>query len=178
MVVHFSKLDDDLVARQNSLTLQSRHGDGRRQALHRHRRRPLFALDIKTGKPVWETKLINSQKLTVGFTGAPLVVKDKVIIGAQGGEWPGRGPIFGVNAKTGEKAWEFLTVAGTPEAEKTWGNESWRVGGGGGWMPGTPSAETNSVWWGTANPAPLYDCSGADCKTDGARPATIFIRRR
>ena len=83
----------------------------------------LIALDIKTGKPVRDTKLINSQKLTVGFTGAPLVVKDKVIIGAQGGEWPGRGPIFGVDAKTGQKAWEFLTVAGTPEAEKTWGND-------------------------------------------------------
>src|ERR1035437_8839895 len=89
--------------------------------------------------------------------GAPLVVKDKVIIGAQGGEWPGRGPIFAVDAKTGQKVWEFLTVAGTPDAEKTWGNESWRTGGGGGWMPGTYDAETNSVWWGTANPAPLYD---------------------
>ena len=51
----------------------------------------LIALDIKTGKPVWDTKLVNSQKLTVGFTGAPLVVKDMVIIGSQGGEWPGRG---------------------------------------------------------------------------------------
>ncbi len=120
----------------------------------------LFALDMKTGKPVWETKLINSEKLTVGFTGAPLVVKDKVIIGAQGGEWPGRGPIFGVNSKTGKKVWEFLTAGGTPEAEKTWGDESYRTGGGGGWMPGTYDAETNSVWWGTANPAPLYDWSG------------------
>jgi PQQ enzyme repeat len=51
----------------------------------------LFAVDMKTSRPVWETKLINSEKLTVGFTGAPLDVKDKVIIGAQGGEWPGRG---------------------------------------------------------------------------------------
>ena len=125
---------------------------------------------MKTGKPVWDTKLVNSQKLTVGFTGAPLLVKDKVIIGSQGGEWPYRGPIFGVDAKTGQKAWEFYTVAGTPEAEKTWGNESWRTGGGGGWMPGTYDAETNSVWWGTANPAPLYDWSGTDWKTSGARP--------
>ena len=68
---------------------------------------------MKTGKPVWDTKLIDSEKLTVGFTGAPLVVKDKVIIGAQGGEWPCRGPIFGVDAKTGQKKWEFFTVGGT-----------------------------------------------------------------
>ena len=61
----------------------------------------LIALDMKTGKQVWDTKLINSKKLTVGFTGAPLVVKDMVIIGSQGGEWTSRGPIFGVDVKTG-----------------------------------------------------------------------------
>src|SRR5258707_2626308 len=32
----------------------------------------LLALDMKTGKPAWDTKLVNSQKLTVGFTGASL----------------------------------------------------------------------------------------------------------
>ena len=130
----------------------------------------LIAIDQKTGKKAWDTKLINSKKLTVGFTGAPLVVKNTVIIGAQGGEWPYRGPIFGVDANTGQKKWEFLTVAGTPEAMKTWGNNSWRTGGGGGWMPGTYDAESNTVWWGTANPAPLYDWSGPDYKTQGARP--------
>ena len=132
----------------------------------------LIAIDMKTGKHVWDTKLINSEKLTVGFTGAPIVVKDKVIIGAQGGEWPWRGPIFGVDAKSGEKKWEFFTVAGTEEAKKTWGGESWRTGGGGGWMPGTYDAETNSVWWGTGNPAPLYDWAGPEWKTKGPRPGT------
>src|SRR6266699_1727517 len=122
----------------------------------------VFALDIATGKPVWDTKLVNSQKLTVGFTGAPLVVKDTVIIGSQGGEWTSRGPIFGVDANTGKKKWEFFTVAGTEEAKQTWGGDSWRTGGGGGWMPGTYDAETNTIWWGTANPAPLYDCAGSD----------------
>jgi PQQ-dependent dehydrogenase (methanol/ethanol family) len=130
----------------------------------------LIALNLKTGKPAWDTKLLDSKKVTVGFTGAPLVVKDMVIIGAQGGEWPGRGPIFGVDSKTGQKKWEFFTVAGTEEAMATWGNDSWRTGGGGGWMPGTYDTETNTVWWGTANPAPLYDWSGTDWKTSGARP--------
>ena len=130
----------------------------------------LIALDIKTGKPVWDTKLINSEKLTVGFTGAPLLVKDKVIIGSQGGEWTSRGPIFGVDANSGQKAWEFFTVAGTEEAMKTWGGDSWRTGGGGGWMPGTYDPETNTVWWGTGNPAPLYDWAGAEWKTKGPRP--------
>jgi len=52
----------------------------------------------------------------------------------------------------------------------TWGGESWRTGGGGGWMPGAYDPETNAVWWGTANPAPLYDWSGADWKKSGPRP--------
>ena len=82
----------------------------------------------------------------------------------------GRGPIFGVDAATGEKKWEFLTVAGTDEAMKTWGGDSWRTGGGGGWMPGAYDVETNTVWWGTGNPAPLYDWAGSDWKTAGPRP--------
>jgi PQQ-dependent dehydrogenase (methanol/ethanol family) len=132
----------------------------------------LIALDMKTGKPVWDTKLVDSQKLTVGFTGAPLFVKDKVFIGSQGGEWTSRGPIFGVDAKTGKKSWEFLTVGGTEDALKTWGGDSWRTGGGGGWMPGTYDAETNTLWWGTANPSPLYDWAGADWQKSGPRPGT------
>jgi alcohol dehydrogenase (cytochrome c) len=130
----------------------------------------LIAVDMKTGEPAWDTKLIDSEKLTVGFTGAPLLVKDTIIIGAQGGEWPGRGPIFGVDAATGKKKWEFITVGGTEEAKATWGNESWRTGGGGGWMPGTYDPDTNTVWWGTANPAPLYDWAGAKWQKEGPRP--------
>lgn len=78
------KLDDDLVARQTHSPYNRgmAMGDGKLYIGTVDGR--LFALDAKTGKPVWETKLINSQRLTVGFTGAPLVVKDKVIIGAQG----------------------------------------------------------------------------------------------
>ena len=130
----------------------------------------LIALDMKTGKVAWDTKLQDSQKLTVGFTGAPLYAKGVVVIGSQGGEWPGRGPIYGVDAETGKVKWTFLTVAPTEEAKKTWGNDSWRTGGGGGWMPGTYDSDTNTLYWGTANPAPLYDWSGADWKTAGARP--------
>ena len=100
---YFPKLNDDLVAAQThspyTRGIALGHGkvfvgtvDGR-----------LIAIDQKTGQPAWDTKLINSEKLTVGFTGAPLLVKDKVIIGAQGGEWPGRGPIFGVDANSGQQ---------------------------------------------------------------------------
>ncbi|MFQ5774882.1 MAG: pyrroloquinoline quinone-dependent dehydrogenase [Kiloniellaceae bacterium] len=168
----FPELNEDLIATQThspyNRGIALGHGnvyvgtmDGR-----------LIAVDMKTGKKVWDTKLINSEKLTVGFSGPPLVVKDKVIIGAQGGEWPWRGPIFGIDAQTGEKKWEFFTVAGTEEAKKTWGGESWRTGGGGGWMVGTYDPDTNTVWWGTGNPAPLYDWAGPEWETKGPRPGT------
>ena len=130
----------------------------------------LFGLDMKTGKKVWETKLIDSKKVTIGFTGAPLAVKDLVIIGGQGGEWPTRGSIFAVKADTGEKVWEFNPVAPDDKAKETWGNDSWKVGGGGAWQPGTYDPKTNTIWWGTSNPAPLFDWAGDKWQTDGARP--------
>jgi len=167
---YFPELDEELIKRQTHSPYNRGAALGEGKVFVGTMDGRLIALDMKTGKPAWDTKLIDSQKLTVGFTGAPLYAKGMVIIGSQGGEWPGRGPIFGVDAATGAKKWEFLTVAGTDDAMKTWGNDSWRTGGGGGWMPGTYDSETNTIWWGTANPAPLYDWSGSDYKTQGARP--------
>jgi PQQ-dependent dehydrogenase (methanol/ethanol family) len=167
---YFPELDEALISRQTHSPYNRGVAIGEGKVYVGTMDGRLIALDMKTGKVAWDTKLVDSQKLTVGFTGAPLYAKGTVVIGSQGGEWPGRGPIFGVDAATGKKKWEFLTVAGTDEAMKTWGNDSWRTGGGGGWMPGTYDSETNNILWGTANPAPLYDWSGADFKTQGARP--------
>jgi PQQ-dependent dehydrogenase (methanol/ethanol family) len=168
------KLNEDLVARQTHSPYNRGLAAGYGQIFMGTLDGKLAAIDAKTGKLSWETKLIDSEKLTVGFTGAPLLVKDKIIIGAQGGEWPYRGPIFGVNAKTGEKVWEFDTAGGNDgtatDKRDTWGNDSWKVGGGGGWMAGAYDPETNSLWWGTANPAPLYDWAGSNWKTEGPRP--------
>ncbi len=88
-----------------------------------------------------------------------------------------------VNAKTGAKVWEFFTVGGnegTPSDRRdTWGNDSWKTGGGGGWMAGSYDPDTNSVWWGTGNPAPLYDWAGDKWKTRRRRVrATISTRPR
>jgi PQQ-dependent dehydrogenase (methanol/ethanol family) len=167
---HFPELDEALISRQTHSPYNRGVALGEGKVFVGTMDGRVLGLDMKSGKVLWETRLIDSQKLTVGFTGAPLYAKGTVVIGAQGGEWPGRGPIFGLDATTGKKKWEFLTVAGTDEAMKTWGNDSWRTGGGGGWMPGTYDSETNTILWGTANPAPLYDWSGADYKTQGARP--------
>jgi PQQ-dependent dehydrogenase (methanol/ethanol family) len=164
------ELDDALIAKQTHSPMNRgiaiSHGkvyvgtiDGR-----------LIALDMKTGKKLWDTKLINSQKLTIGFSGAPLAVKDMVIIGGQGGEWPVIGSIFAVNAETGKTMWAFHPVADTAKVHATWGNDSWKTGGGGAWQPGTYDPATNTLWWGTSNPAPLFDWSGDKWRTEGARP--------
>ena len=173
---HQQKLNEDLVAKQTHSPYNRGIAVGLGHVYMGTLDGKLVALDRKTGQLVWETKLLDSERLTVGFTGAPLFVKDKVIIGAQGGEWPYRGPIFAVDARTGQEVWKFYTVGGNDgthsDARNTWGNDSWRTGGGGGWMPGNYDPETNTVWWGTGNPAPLYDWSGADFMTNGARPGT------
>jgi len=168
------KLDEDLVARQTHSPYNRGIAAGYGNIYIGTLDGKLAAIDAKTGKLNWETQLVDSKKLTVGFTGAPLLVKDKVIIGAQGGEWPYRGPIFGVDMRTGDKVWEFFTSGGndnTPsDARNTWGGDSYKVGGGGGWMAGSYDPDTDTVWWGTANPAPLYDWAGSNWKTEGPRP--------
>jgi len=131
----------------------------------------MIALDQKTGKVVWDNMIMSVEKGNKGFTGAPLIVKDKVIIGSNGGELSGCcGPIFAVNAQTGEVAWQFDTIGGDERSRASWGNDSWKIGGGGGWMTGQYDPKANTVWWGTANPAPDYDWAGENWKTEGPRP--------
>ena len=168
------KLNEDLVARQTHGPYNRGIAAGYGNIYMGTLDGKLVAIDMKSGKLNWETKLVDSEKLTVGFTGAPLLVKDKVIIGSQGGEWPYRGPIFGVDARSGSKVWQFFTVGGnegtSTDKRDTWGGDSWKTGGGGGWMAGSYDPETDTVWWGTGNPAPLYDWAGDKWKTEGPRP--------
>jgi alcohol dehydrogenase (cytochrome c) len=168
------KLNEDLVARQTHSPYNRGIAAGYGNIYMGTLDGKLVAIDMKTGQLNWETQLVDSEKLTVGFTGAPLLVKDKVIIGSQGGEWPYRGPLFGVDAKSGKQVWQFFTAGGndgTPSDRRdTWGGDSYKTGGGGGWMAGAYDPQTNSVWWGTANPAPLYDWAGDNWKTEGPRP--------
>src|SRR5256885_2617171 len=106
------KLNEDLVAKQTHSPYNRGIALGYGNVYMGTLDGKLAAIDMKTGKLKWETKLVNSEKLTVGFTGAPLLVKDKVIVGAQGGEWPDRGPIFGVDANTGKQLWRVFTAGG------------------------------------------------------------------
>ena len=128
------KLNEDLVAKQTHSPYNRGIALGFGSVYMGTLDGKLVAIDMQTGKLKWETKLVDSAKLTVGFTGAPLLANGMIIIGSQGGEWPYRGPIFGVDANTGNLAWTFYTVGGDENdaARKTWGGDSWKTGGGGG----------------------------------------------
>lgn len=100
----------------------------------------LVALDAKSGKPVWSTVTIDPEK-PYTITGAPRVVKGKVLIGNGGAEFGVRGYVSAYDAETGALAWRFHTVPGDPSepfenetmkmAAATWSGEWWTLGGGG-----------------------------------------------
>ena len=85
---YFPELDDQLVARQTHSPYNRGMAMGEGKLYVGTVDGRLIAIDMKTGKPAWDTKLIDSEKLTVGFTGAPIFARGTVVIGAQGGEWP------------------------------------------------------------------------------------------
>ena len=117
----------------------------------------LLALDMKTGAVVYDVEL-EDYKLGYSATVAPLIVKDKVIIGIAGAEFGIRGYIEAFDARTGKKAWRFYTVAAPGEP----GGDSWPKadvylrGGGSIWVTGTYDPDQNLVFFGTGNPGPDY----------------------
>ncbi|MCC7463500.1 MAG: PQQ-dependent dehydrogenase, methanol/ethanol family [Gammaproteobacteria bacterium] len=100
----------------------------------------LVALDAATGKEAWSVVTVDQNK-PYTITGAPRVVKDKVIIGNGGAEFGVRGYVTAYDAATGKQVWRFYTVPGDPAqgfeskamelAAQTWTGEWWTLGGGG-----------------------------------------------
>jgi alcohol dehydrogenase (cytochrome c) len=119
----------------------------------------VIATDKETGQVVWETNVTFGTP-RMGNTGAPLVVKDKVIFGAAGSDAGWRGWIAALDAATGKREWLTYTIPapGEPGSE-TWkgDNNAWQTGGGAVWLTGTYDAEGNQMIWGTGNPVPMMD---------------------
>lgn len=102
----------------------------------------LISLDAKTGKKVWEVVTVDQSK-PYTITGAPRIVKGKVLIGNGGAELGVRGYLSAYDAKTGKMLWRFYTVPGEKEtddaasdeamkiARPTWTGEFWKQGAGG-----------------------------------------------
>lgn len=117
----------------------------------------LVALNAKTGKVIWETT-IDDYKKGYSNTAAPLVVKDMVVVGTAGAEWGIRGYIDAYDVNTGKRRWRFYTVPTTGEkGSETWGNGSYKTGGGSTWITGTYDPELNLIYWGIGNPGPDMD---------------------
>ncbi len=117
----------------------------------------VIALDTKTGNLIWDAEAIDYRK-GYSFTLAPLVVKDKVIVGISGGEFGIRGFIDAYEAETGKRAWRFYTIPGPGEpGHETWEGDSWKTGGAPAWVTGTYDPELNLIYWGIGNPGPDVD---------------------
>ncbi len=125
----------------------------------------LVALDAGTGEPVWSVQTTDRER-SYTITGAPRIVKDKVIIGNGGAEYGVRGYITAYDADSGDQLWRFYTVPGDPskpfegphleKAAATWrGSEWWKVGGGGTvWDSMAYDPELNLLYIGVGNGSP------------------------
>ncbi|MEN0044351.1 MAG: PQQ-dependent dehydrogenase, methanol/ethanol family [Pseudomonadota bacterium] len=124
----------------------------------------LVALDAKDGSVNWSQQTVpTDQAYTI--TGAPRVVKDRVIIGNGGGEYGVRGYVSAYDVATGELDWRFHTVPGNPDngfesdamarAANTWSGEWWRLGGGGTvWDSMAYDPELDLLYVGVGNGSP------------------------
>jgi alcohol dehydrogenase (cytochrome c) len=113
----------------------------------------------ETGKIVWETNMADGQA-DLQLAAAPLAVKDKLLIGAAGGDRGVRDFIAALDGATGKVLWRKYTIPapGEPGSE-TWKdkNNAWQTGGAAMWVTGSYDVATNQVLWGTGNPVPMLD---------------------
>jgi len=128
------------------------------------------AVDAKTGKQVWRTKL-GSVGLGETMPDAPLVVHDKVIVSNSGAELGVRGWVAALDVHTGKLLWRAYSTGPDKDAligpnfhpyyakdqgkdlgVKTWTPDQWKIGGGTVWGYITYDPELNLIFYGTANP--------------------------
>ena len=119
----------------------------------------LIALDVKTGQPAWQIDVADASK-GYAMTLAPLVIKNKVIVGVAGGEYGIRGFIAAYDAATGDEAWRFYTIPGPGEpGHETWadGGDAWQHGGASVWVTGSYDPALDLTYWGIGNPGPDWN---------------------
>ena len=131
----------------------------------------LVALDAKTGKVVWQATNGDPKKGETG-TSAPMVVKDKVLVGISGGEFGVPCHVTAYNVSDGKMAWrgyssgpdnqilvdpqkttELGKPVGADSSLKTWQGDQWKIGGGctWGWISYDP--QLNLIYYGSGNPS-------------------------
>jgi len=117
----------------------------------------LVAIDAVNGKPLWNIAVADD-KLAYSITLAPLIVKDKVIVGVGGAEYGIRGFIAAFDPQTGKELWRFYTVPAPGEpGSATWSGDAWKSGGGSVWVTGSYDPDLNLTYWGVGNPGPDWN---------------------
>jgi alcohol dehydrogenase (cytochrome c) len=119
----------------------------------------VIATNKETGKVAWETNMADGQP-NLQLTAAPMAIKDKIVLGAAGGDQGSRDFIAALDGATGKVVWRkyVIPAPGEPGSE-TWKdkNNAWQTGGGAMWVTGSYDVATNQVLWGTGNPVPMFD---------------------
>jgi alcohol dehydrogenase (cytochrome c) len=119
----------------------------------------LIAVDRINGAELWNIE-VGPVALAYSVTMAPLVVKDKVIVGVGGGEYGIRGYIVAYEATTGKEAWRFYTIPGPGEpGHDTWEGDDWKYGGASVWVTGSVDPDLNLTYWGIGNPGPDWNAA-------------------
>lgn len=131
----------------------------------------LVALDMKTGKAVWSVKNGDPSKGETG-TSAPMVFKDKVMVGISGGEFGVRGSMTAYGLKDGKQVWRGYSMGpdsdtlmdpaktthlgkpvGKDSGINTWQGDQWKIGGGTTWGWFSFDPEANLMYYGSGNPS-------------------------
>ena len=124
----------------------------------------LVALNAENGEVVWKADTID-RKPPFTITGAPRIVKGKVIIGNGGAEYGVRGYVTAYDAESGEQVWRSYMVPGNPAdgfeseamemAAETWNGSWWNFGGGGtAWDAFAFDPELDLLYVGVGNGSP------------------------
>jgi alcohol dehydrogenase (cytochrome c) len=116
----------------------------------------LVALDTNTGRPIWEAPVAENRD-GYAMTGAPLALKDRVVVGVSGSDYGMRGFVAAFAASDGRLLWKFHTAPGPGEpGNETWAGDSWKIGGAATWSTGAYDAKRDLIYWGAGNPAPAH----------------------
>ena len=115
----------------------------------------VVALDQKTGKEVWKTK-VAEWKEGFSITGAPLVADGVLLVGMSGAEFGVRGFLDGYDPDTGKLLWRRYTIPAPGEkGSETWpAGDAYLHGGGSTWVTGSYDPELGLVYWGVGNAGP------------------------
>ena len=149
----------------------------------------LIALDAGTGQPVWSVDTLIDRSKSYSITGAPRIVKGKVLIGNGGAEFGVRGYVTAYDADTGKQVWRFYTVPGDPKlppenaamakAMKTWDGDGWVKWGGGGtvWDSMAYDPQLDLLYVGTGNGSPWNYQFRSNGKGDNLYVSSILALR-